>query len=440
MAKKFGDDRSRDKELDTEIDMEEMDNLSMEDPWGDGSGMNDAGGGRSPSTPTRKMVVEGVKGLAEGAMASVSEEVERNMPNLYTVKSEISETFDDLKELKDEVAKQLQPMMLSMENATRKILPRAEKFMPKKLYKKIKGTLDARAEARAGMAGRSKEEERQDLISSELAGVFGSVTTELEKHKELEHHKERLMDKAVSSIQHRDLKHGLTRIYDSLRSTELFHRTLHTAYMKKSLELQYKHLFVAQDTHNLLARTFVAYEDYFKGIVKNTALPDVMKTQASDYIKKSRTEKYGTMMADFMTKARKMIFQKVKQSASDFLGNVSMIAQLGEMGADQLEALDDPMMAEAMGLPAGLKGLLIRKIAGFLGKGAASGPVRTALQKIAPFATALNGDMENFKRRAYMNLAKLGNKWRSETGSWWKPLLGDYIPNISLSLRISLWY
>ena len=437
MAKVFGDDRSRDKELDTEIDMEEMDDLSMDDPWGDGSGMNDAGGGRSPSTPTRKMVTEGVKGLAEGAMASVSEEVERNMPNLYTVKTEVSETFDDLKELKDEVAKQLQPMMLSMENATRKILPRAEKFMPKKLYSKIKGVLDERAESRMGMAGRSKEEERQDLISSELAGVFGSITTELEKHKELEHNKERLMDKAVSSIQHRDLKHGLTRIYDSLRSTELFHRTLHTAYMKKSLELQYKHLFVAQDTHNLLAKTFVAYEDYFKGIVKNTALPDVMKTQASDYIKKSRTEKYGTMMADFMTNARKMIFKRVKDSASDLLGNISMIAQLGEMGADQLEVLDDPMMAEAMGLPAGLKGLVLRKVAGFLGKGAASGPVRTALQKVAPLTTALNGDMENFKRRTYMNLAKLGNKWRSETDSWWKPLLGDYIPNISAATTAS---
>ena len=437
MAKVFGDDRSRDKELDTGIDMEEMDDLSMDDPWGDGSGMNDAGGDRSPSTPTRKMVIEGVKGLAEGAMSSVSEEVERNMPNLYTVKTEVSETFDDLKELKDEVAKQLQPMMLSMENATRKILPRAEKFMPKKLYNKIKGALDERAESRMGMMGRSKEEERQDLISSELAGVFGSVTTELEKHKELEHNKERLMDKAVSSIQHRDLKHGLTRIYDSLRSTELFHRTLHTAYMKKSLELQYKHLFVAQDTHNLLARTFVAYEDYFKGIVKNTALPDVMKTQASDYIKKSRTEKYGTMMADFMTNARKMIFKKIKQSASDFLSNLGMIVQLGEMGADQLEGLDDPMMAEAMGLPAGIKGLIIKKAAAFLGKGAASGPVRTALQKISPLTTALNGDMENFKRRAYMNLAKLGNKWRSETDSWWKPLLGDYIPNVSAATTAS---
>lgn len=440
MAKRFGDDRSKDKDLNTEIDMEEMDNLDMEDPWGDGSGMNDAGGGRSPSTPTKKMVVEGVKGLAEGAMASVSEEVERNMPNLYTVKTEVTDTFDDLKELKDEVAKQLQPMMLSMENATRKILPRAEKFMPKKLYSKLKGVLDERAEARAGAIGRSKDEERADLIAAELSGVFGGGgegTLELEKHKELEHNKERLMDKAVSSIQHRDLKHGLVRIYDSLRSTELFHRTLHTAYMKKSLELQYKHLFVAQDTHNLLARTFVAYEDYFKGIVKNTALPDVMKTQASDYIKKARTEKYGTMMSDFMTNARKMIFKKIKDSASNFLGNIGMIAQLGEMGADQLESLDDPMMAEAMGMPAGLKGLIIRKLAGWMGKGAAAGPVRTALQKISPLTTALNGDMENFKRRTYMNLAKLGNRWRSETGSWWKPLLGDYIPNISAATTAS---
>ena len=230
--------RERDRELDTEIDMEEMDDLTLEDPWG-GESSTDDPGGRRPANPSRRILTEGVKGMAEGAMATVGTELERNMPNLGVVASEVKGTYEDILEVKDEISRQLQPLTLSMEKTARKILPRAEKLLPKSWYKKIKTTLDRREDERRAASGapsRSVESERADLISSELAAVF-QQQLEMNQHNELEEKKRELMDRAVSSTQHRDDQHAYARIYDAVRSIELSHRTHMLAYMKKSLEL-----------------------------------------------------------------------------------------------------------------------------------------------------------------------------------------------------------
>lgn len=421
--------RERDRELDTEIDMEEMDDLTLEDPWG-GESSTDDPGGRRPANPSRRILTEGVKGMAEGAMATVGTELERNMPNLGVVASEVKGTYDDILEVKDEISRQLQPLTLSMEKTARKILPRAEKLLPKSWYSKIKKTLDRREDERRAAAGapsRSVESERADLISSELASVF-QQQLEMNQHNELEEKKRELMDRAVSSTQHRDDQHAYARIYDAVRSIELSHRTHMLAYMKKSLELKYKHLFVAQDTFNLLSRTASVYEGYLQGIVKNTSLPDVMKTNMSDYIRKSRTDKYGTMMADFMSNARQKFFNRIKQSIKDIGSNL----QFAMSGAEQaMEGID---MANEMGEMTGDSqagtAMAARMGGGLLGGILAAGPTRRLLQKFAPWTRTINGKLDNVKTRAYMGLDKKRAEW-SASGNFFKELIADFLPSIN---------
>ena len=421
--------RERDRELDTEIDMEEMDDLTLEDPWG-GESSTDDPGGRRPANPSRRILTEGVKGMAEGAMATVGTELERNMPNLGVVASEVKGTYEDILEVKDEISRQLQPLTLSMEKTARKILPRAEKLLPKSWYKKIKTTLDRREDERRAAAGapsRSVESERADLISSELAAVF-QQQLEMNQHNELEEKKRELMDRAVSSTQHRDDQHAYARIYDAVRSIELSHRTHMLAYMKKSLELKYKHLFVAQDTFNLLSRTASVYEGYLQGIVKNTSLPDVMKTNMSDYIRKSRTDKYGTMMADFMSNARQKFFNRIKQSIKDIGSNL----QFAMSGAEQaMEGID---MANEMGEMTGDSqagtAMAARMGGGLLGSLLAAGPTRRLLQKFAPWTRTINGKLDNVKTRAYMGLDKKRAEW-SASGNFFKELIADFLPSIN---------
>jgi len=421
--------RERDRELDTEIDMEEMDDLTLEDPWGGESSTDDTGG-RKPANPSRRILTEGVKGMAEGAMETVGTELERNMPNLGVVASEVKGTYEDILEVKDEISKQLQPLTLSMEKTARKILPRAEKLLPKSWYQKIKTTLDRREDERRAASGapsRSVESERADLISSELAAVF-QQQLEMNQHNELEEKKRELMDRAVSSTQHRDDQHAYARIYDSVRSIELSHRTHMLAYMKKSLELKYKHLFIAQDTFNLLSRTASVYEGYLQGIVKNTSLPDVMKTNMSDYIRKSRTDKYGTMMADFMSNARKIFFDRVKSSIKNLGSNL----QFAMSGIDQtMEGID---MANEMGEMTGDSNagtaMAARMGGGLLGSLLAAGPTRRLLQKFAPWTRTINGKLGNVKTRAYMGLDKKRAEW-SQSGNFFKELIADFLPSIN---------
>ena len=421
--------RERDRELDTEIDMEEMDDLTLEDPWGGESSTDDTGG-RKPANPSRRILTEGVKGMAEGAMETVGTELERNMPNLGVVASEVKGTYEDILEVRDEISKQLQPLTLSMEKTARKILPRAEKLLPKSWYQKIKTTLDRREDERRAASGapsRSVESERADLISSELAAVF-QQQLEMNQHNELEEKKRELMDRAVSSTQHRDDQHAYARIYDSVRSIELSHRTHMLAYMKKSLELKYKHLFIAQDTFNLLSRTASVYEGYLQGIVKNTSLPDVMKTNMSDYIRKSRTDKYGTMMADFMSNARKIFFDRVKSS----IKNIGSNLQFAMSGIDQtMEGID---MANEMGEMTGDSNagtaMAARMGGGLLGSLLAAGPTRRLLQKFAPWTRTINGKLDNVKTRAYMGLDKKRAEW-SQSGNFFKELIADFLPSIN---------
>lgn len=418
MAKNFGDDRSKDKSLSSKIDGEEMDDIFTKDPVDfDDLVTNDRGDSKSVAKLTGKWGMEGVHGVSKGILAALNEELERNMPNVHVVKTEFSDTLDDIKELHDDISKQLAPISRQFQQIAKRVLPKAQGMMPESWYKNIMSKLEENAES----SGPSKEEQQSDLIKSELEGIF-SNQMETEKHRELEANKERLTDRLLGATRHKADMRALTRIYDSVRSTEIFHRTLHTAYMKKSLELKYKHLFVAQDTHNLLSNSLSTFEEYFRGIIKNTGLPDAVKMSASDYIKQSRTQRYGTLMSDYLSNARKMIFKNIKNSAKDTLEGLSMVASMADMA--------DPEMLEMMIQDhGGLTGLGIRLGGWLAGRFGGEGAARGIMDKFKPWIQAGNGMLAGGKDSLYLAIDQL--KRRMSQGGAISNWLSGFLPNIS---------
>ena len=423
-----GKDRERDKDINTGIDAEEADDIFTKDPWTtEDAVLDDDPSSHRPTRLGRKWITEAVRGVAGGMAGALNEELERRAPNLSVVKTELTDTWDDIKELREDLTKQLQPFTRSMENIARRILPRAKRAMPESWYKKMETTLQQRADERAAAAGGSysKEEEQASTIRSELEAVFAQQqehTLEVEHKKELDQKKERMIEQGLAATRHKADMRIYTRIYDAVRGTELFHRTLHTAYMKKSLEVQYKHFFVAQDTYNLLAQSFSAFEEYMRGVVKNTGLPDAAKANASDYLKELRTQKYGMLMSEYLTNARKMIFGKIKSAASDALSGVSMAASMAEMAPD---------MADAYMQEHGGAGGVGARVAGWiLGRTKGSGLIRAGLDKIAPWVTALNGRTANFKDRLYLGIDKLQRQWSNDNNPF-KQFIAQFLPNVS---------
>lgn len=423
-----GKDRERDKDINTSIDAEEADDIFTKDPWTtDDAVLDDDPSSHRPTRLGRKWITEAVRGVAGGMAGALNEELERRAPNLAVVKTELTDTWDDIKELREDLTKQLQPFTRSMENIARRILPRAKRAMPESWYRKMETSLQERADARAAgsSGGYSKEEEQSSTIRSELEAVFAQQqehTLEVDHKKELDQKKERMIEQGLAATRHKADMRIYTRIYDAVRGTELFHRTLHTAYMKKSLEVQYKHFFVAQDTYNLLSQSFSAFEEYMRGVVKNTGLPDAAKANASDYLKGLRTQRYGMLMSEYLTNARKMIFGKIKNAASDALSGISMAATMAEMGPD---------MADAYMQEHGGAGGVGARVAGWiLGRTKGSGLVRAGLDKIAPWVTALNGRTANFKDRLYLGIDKLQRQWSNDNNPF-KQFIAQFLPNVS---------
>ena len=432
-------DRRQDESRQDSFDDSFSSDLDLENPFG-GSGATFGDDFDSPAKTNNVYLTEAFKGAAEGLSDAIGEDIERNMPNVATVFTELKDTYEDFRTLKDEIGKQIAPMMVSMENITRKVLPRVEKLMPKKWYEKAKSALDERAAARSSESSYSEAKAREEQIASELNGMLatggggdGSQNLENMKHQEFESNKARLFDRAISSTQFKLNAKVLHSIYDSARSTELFHRTMHTAYLKKSLELKYKHMFIAQDTFNLLAKSVSAFEGYFKGIVHNTSLPDAAKIRGTAFEQGTRTRKYGSLISDFLSNARKNVVKKISNSVKDLLGNLNMATSMGEQGIDMLDQADE--MAEMTG-EGGTKSMAIRGGARLLSRFLSAGPSRMVFDKLSPYLKFINGEGYDVKERAYLGISKLRDNW-SASGNWLKEMLSDFLPNISTAASAS---
>ena len=420
MADKINEDRKVDGSIKNNPDMGRMDDISLDFPGAGDEGI-ELGGGRRPTSSKKEFVIETAKEFGGGVATGAKHALYRAIPNAKPVVDEISDTFDDVKTLRDELSKELQPVVRSVENASMKFLPKVEKFVPKKIYKKIHDKLTERIAMRDdGYKAKSKAQEEKEYIASELSALFGA-NAEMQATNQREEKKELMIDRAIGSTRHKQSTAQLTHIYDAVRSTELFHRNQHMAYMRKSLELKYKHVFIARDTFNLLQQSMKTFEGYYKGILTNTGLPDMMKQKARDFIAQSRTTRYGNFMSNAMSNIRKEIIKKVKSSASDLISTLGFAASSAEMAGDMSEmgAEFDPNAGKPK-IPkwiAKLGGLA----AGYFGTRGMIGPEN----KLARF---LHGGLGNMRITALDKYSKLQQRLLN-SNNLLANMIGDFLPN-----------
>lgn len=418
-------ERQQDDQLDTDLNLDSLDDIALDDPEA-GLGTSSKGK-RKPDSPTKQMIIEGLKGTGAGVMSSIKGELYKAVPNLESVAGEISQTYSEFRDLKDELGRTLGPMLISLETSAHKVLPKAKAFLPKKLYAAIDRKLSERAANRASFAYRpqAKEQLEAETISNELAAIF-TQQQEIQRDTAVEAKKSELLSMAVEGARHKQTATSLTHIYDAQRSVELFHRTIHTAYMKKSLELKYKHLFIARDTYNLLARSLATFETYFKAIEKNTMLPDMAKAEIGDFHRRNVTQRYGEMMADFMGNIRKRLFDNIKNTARSAVGNIGMFTDMAAMGAD-MSTMMDSMSPQPTG-----PGARIARLAGLgLGKLIGGPTAKRLLSKISPITNDLNKSLSDLKAHAAIKLSSLSRKWATSDNPV-LTILSNMIPQLSV--------
>ena len=431
MADDIDKKRKSDAGIIDEADFGELDNINLDFPPMGDEGL-EFGKGRKPSSPKKQFAVEAAKGLGGGVLGATKTQLRRAMPSVGAVVDEAGAAIDDFKQLKDDLSRQLAPITNSVENATRKLLPKVESYLPKKIYQKIANKLEERAAIRGSgvSSGPSKEQREAEEIRNEIAQLFGAqmeaAVTDIRERK-----KDIMVDRALGSMRHRQQTTQLIHVYDAVRATELFHKTQHVAYMKKSLELKYKHIFIARDTFNLLQQSMRTFEGYYKGILANTALPDMMKAQARDFIKKSRTERFGNAMAGALSNIRGQIFKKISSKANEVLGNASMFSSMLETMAGMSE------MADGMGGPkksaAGTIGGLLGKGIGYFGGGALTRKLfgngeNGQMGLLTPYLGGINNSVKGMRANMGIKLSEMQQKMAASTNPILN-MISDFLPN-----------
>ncbi len=383
-------------------------------------------GGRKPAHPARKIVTAGMKSLADGAGVAAHEELSRRFPKTNALAGELTQTFSEFNDMRKELATGLQPTLISLETSAGRLLPQAKRLIPKKLYAKIDKKLTDRRREREDAArwasGRAKSDIENESITNELGAVFGQATSDQLEYMEASQAEARqtnLLNQALASTRNKRLENRLAELNVSSKYVAMFAKTTYTAYLKKSLELKFRHLFVAKDTLSAVTALARVTEDNLKIIGQNTALPDVAKITKYERMREKLLEStygnWGQRLADYVSTFRQKLFKNVKEKfntqiagvASGFAQGASALADMQDM-KNNMEGMEG-----AEEIP-GVGGIVGRLIAQGMGSVVGTAATRKAADFVQPIMSDVESSIGDVKSNT---LIKLANWRRKAAGS-----------------------
>lgn len=443
-----------DKELDDFQDGE-LENMDNFDDWSselsDIPIDEDPPKGRSPSKPSDKVISTLLKETAKGVGSAVGTEVGRQLPKTQALVSEVADTFSDFKDMKEDFVRQMQPTVRAMEISAQKLLPVTKRLMPKRLYDKINLKLQRRAQARAEeerwSRPRSKEEEEQGAIDSNISEVF-SDQVEFMEAQQTEQRQTNMLNQALASTRNKALESRLADIFDASRFQAQFFKTTYTAYLKKSLELKYRSLFVQKDIFAAITTMSEVVETNLQSIVQNTGLPEVQKITNFERMKDAMKEQswgaWGQRVGSYIGNFRKRLVDNVKNTVvnraagvlggiNDALGQAADVAEMNQQMEQQREEFRAMGMSEEEideALPRESVGIVPRLIAQGLGSIIGAAGIKTISNRIAPFTEDFEGAMGDVKNNITMRIAQKRQDWQNAGG--WRAWLADIIPGFEV--------
>ena len=266
------------KEIDDDLDLDfgDDDDLDMDFDFGEPES--------SPPKNTREAIMntgkQAFKGFKEDLLDDKTQTLidmaRATVPdNLKTETDAIMETSTKIKDALLESADEVRKSGKSFVKALDKVVPQNTIFsrLTKYLDEKL-GEDEAK-----GPSGPSEEQKRHDEA---LAMISATLGENFEKSRA-----DQLVQQTLEQKRHASTTDLLSNIYAESKQIRSFHVEVSNNYFRKSLELQYKHLYVAKEQLELTKTAFDSFKNQFETIVHNTGLPDLVKLRTSEMIKNS---------------------------------------------------------------------------------------------------------------------------------------------------------
>jgi hypothetical protein len=306
---------------------------------------------RKPVTKLKDSFLKGAKDQAKSPSA-IRNMIRKAMPRGYGETMDVADQAGGaVRDLYDNTAQQIRPVIKDVQRVTKRIMPQVQKVLPKSVAEKLKKWAD---KTDAPSQDLQKDQLREQNISATLADIFRMQSTiGLEQAKESEV-QSRFQD-GISQARHLDQISQLDQMRMSLQQIANYHSRIDAAVSRKSLELQYRHYFVAVDSLEEQKRMNALVTTNLEAIAKNTGLPDFVKLHAKERFSEVIRNKFiedldnsvFSKRRDFMRNLAQNIGTKVKNKVQTGVENFKMGLSGVEMGLDMSDA--NKQMAGMMG-------------------------------------------------------------------------------------------
>ena len=315
--------KTSDTDLDSSLDFPEFD-----------FDVDSAGEDRSPNSKPVKSFAKGVKkGLSDTEL--IKSVFRKNLPKEY------EQMFDQLDELQrgsrdfaSDLLKEAKPAIGNVANSIEKFLPNNFKSAKDKLAK-----IREWSEKDDTYRGQSKKDREEDQISIGLSRVF-EKQSQIDAQAEKVQRQERAVDRGIDIAKHKDVLSVLNKIANSSNQVASYTAMVTSAWQKKSLETQYRALFLQRDMHEEQKKSNAEILANLVSITKNTALPEYRKTQQDEAFLEEARRKFSSKIVDASQGFLKKGLMKMKEDISGVVSDITNITSMMSLVAD-MQSMED---------------------------------------------------------------------------------------------------
>lgn len=301
---------------------------------------------RKPSTKAIEGFKSGFKDTLK-SNAFVRDVAKRALPDGYGQAMDLADqSASSLRELYNTASKELKPAVNELRRTTGRFLPSTEKFLPKKIQDSLKKFAD-------GVKNETdkKADLREAALQANLASVF-QAQAEQQQQRNTENDARSRIREGIDQARHRDTLGQLDAIRLGVVQFANFQTNIGAAYYRKSLELQYRHYFVALDALEEQKKANELTKTQLDDIKKNTGLPDFVKMRGTERWKEvMRNDFIGAMnegifgqrrnfirnLTTNLTKSAKEKIKDVGEGIQQGLFGINMAADMGESMGDMID-------------------------------------------------------------------------------------------------------
>lgn len=303
-----------------------------------------------------KPVTALIKGASRGFLSTILSSstiksvISSALPRGYGTMIDFADTSArSFKELYDSSIKDIKPQLNEVKRLTGRILPK-DATKDTDLLKKIRGYADSYEKPHQ----QNTADPREANIASVLGSVFDAQQQMDDRRQQVADIKMQLSE-GLTHARHKDVIAQLDAIRQEVTKSAAYTTTIQANYHRKSLELQYRHYFLAMDQLMESKRANAITTAALEGILRNTALSEQAKLAGH-----KDKDKKGFLRNQFLDPMLKTVFARQRDFAKDLVQSLLKQAQgrvkgftqgvsSGIQGADF--ALDASDMAEQMGMP-----------------------------------------------------------------------------------------